>query len=211
MVSLLSPMQLAKKSIYFEQKILNDVVGSQDQIAATYGGFNKIVFSKSGNFKLYPISIKNSSIQLLNKNLLLIYTGFKRTAHDIASSYVNKLQKSKKKDILEILSFVYEAEKVLKGKDLNDFGKLLHESWKLKRSLSSAITNPSINNIYMDAIKQGAIGGKLLGAGGGGFFLFYVPYLKQKKFINYFKKLINVPFNFSSNGSQIMFKETNYL
>jgi len=207
----LNKMQLAKKSIYFEQKILNDVVGSQDQIAATYGGFNKIVFSKSGNFKLYPISIKNSSIQLLNKNLLLIYTGFKRTAHDIASSYVNKLQKSKKKDILEILSFVYEAEKVLKGKDLNDFGKLLHESWKLKRSLSSAITNPSINNIYMDAIKQGAIGGKLLGAGGGGFFLFYVPYLKQKKFINYFKKLINVPFNFSSNGSQIMFKETNYL
>ena len=95
---LVKKKKLAKESIYFEQKILRDVVGSQDQIAATYGGFNKIIFEKSGNFKLKSINIKSSEMKKLNKNLLLIYTGFKRTAHDIASTYVNKLEKSKKKE-----------------------------------------------------------------------------------------------------------------
>ena len=198
--------KLAKDSIYFEQKILKDVVGSQDQIAATYGGFNKIVFKKGGDFKLIPICIKPTILKKLNENLLLVYTGFRRTAHDIASTYVNKLQKSKKNNILEIYDFVNEAEKVLMNDDLNNFGKLLHESWNLKKSLSSSITNSNIDDIYNSAMNKGAIGGKLLGAGGGGFFLFYVPYSRQRKFINYFKKLINVPFKFSSNGSKILFK-----
>ena len=200
---------LAKESIFFEQKILKDIVGSQDQVAATYGGFNKIIFKKDGNFKLFPKPIKTSTVKNLNKNLLLIYSGYKRTAHDIAKTYVDRLQKSKKKNILEISNFVNEAEKSLSRNDLNNFGELLNESWKLKKSLSSAITNSSINDIYNAAINQGAIGGKLLGAGGGGFFLFYVPYARQKKFIKYFRKLINVPFKFSSNGSEIMFKDFN--
>jgi len=198
--------QLAKDSIHFEQNILKEVVGSQDQIAVTYGGFNKIVFKRGGDFGLYPISIKTDTLKKLNKNLLLVYTGFKRTAHDIASSYVNKLQKSKKRDILEISNFVSETEKVLKNNDLDNFGKLLHESWLLKRSLSKSMTNSVLDDIYNMAIKRGALGGKLLGAGGGGFYLFYVPYYRQKNFIKYFKKLINVPFKFSSSGSKIMFK-----
>ena len=200
---------LAKRSIFFEQKILKDIVGSQDQIAATYGGFNKIIFKENGNFKLFPRSIKTSAVKNLNKNLLLIYSGYKRTAHDIAKTYVEKLKKSKKRNILEISNFVKEAESSLERNDINNFGTLLHESWKLKKSLSSAITNSSINDIYNAAIKQGAIGGKLLGAGGGGFFLFYVPYARQKKFIKYFRKLINVPFKFSSNGSEVIFKSFN--
>ena len=196
--------QLAEKSIHFEQKVLKQVVGSQDQIAATYGGFNKIVFKMGGGFSVFPYSLKKKKIQKLNKNLLLVYSGLKRTAHHIAKSYVHKLKTSKKSHILEISNFVSEGEKILKEGKLDDFGKLLHESWLEKKSLSSSITNSRIDAIYDSALKRGALGGKLLGAGGGGFLLFYVPYHKQKKFIRHFKNLINVPFKFTSEGSNIM-------
>lgn len=201
-----SKKELAQKSIYFEQRILKDVVGSQDQIAATYGGFNKINFKVGGEFNVSPIAIKNTTLKKLNRNLLLVYTGFKRTANDIARGYVNKLQKSKKNHIIEISNFVKEAEKVLKQGDLDEFGNLLHESWLEKKSLSSSISNTTIDAIYNDAIKKGVIGGKLLGAGGGGFFLFYVPHYKQKEVIKHFKKLITIPFRFTSEGSKIIFK-----
>ena len=181
---------LAQKSIYFEQKILKDVVGSQDQVAVTYGGFNKIIFKIGGGFKMYiQLLLKKVHLIKLNRNLLLVYTGIKRTAHDIAKGYVNKLHKSKKSHILQISSLVGEAEKALRKGDINNFGKLLHESWLEKKSLSSSITNSSIDEIYNNAINKGALGGKLLGAGGGGFFLFYVPYFRQKDFIKYFRKL----------------------
>ena len=197
---------LAQKSIHFEQKILKDVVGSQDQLAATYGGFNKITFKTGGGFNVHPISIKKKTLDKLNRNLLLVYTGIRRTAHDIAKGYINKLHKSKKSHILQIISLAGEAEKTLRKGDVNNFGKLLHESWLEKKSLSSSITNSSIDEIYNIAINKGALGGKLLGAGGGGFFLFYVPYFKQKNFIKHFRKLITIPFKFSSEGSTILFK-----
>ena len=202
----INKLELARNSIHFEQKILNEVVGSQDQIAAVYGGFNKIIFNRGGKFKVNSLNIKKKTINNLNKNLLLVYTGLKRTAHEIAKSYVNKLKTSKKTYILEITNLVNEAEKALKEGRLNDFGKLLHKSWLLKKKLSSSITNSKIDEIYNSALKQGALGGKLLGAGGGGFFVFYVPYFKQKRFINYFKKFITIPFKFTSEGSKIMFK-----
>ena len=197
---------LAQKSIYFEQKILKDIVGSQDQVATAYGGFNKIIFKSAGGFNVKPISIKRKTFNKINRNLMLVYTGIKRTAHDIARGYVDKLSKSKKSHILQISSFVDEAEKILKEGDVDDFGKLLHESWLEKKELSSSISNSSIDEIYNQAIDNGALGGKLLGAGGGGFLLFYVPYFRQKNFIKYFKKLITIPFNFSSDGSTILFK-----
>ena len=197
---------LAQKSIHFEQKILKDVVGSQDQVAAAYGGFNKITFKTGGGFNVHPISIKKKTLNKLNRNLLLVYTGISRTAHDIAKGYINKLHKSKKSHILQISSFVGEATKTLRNGDVNNFGKLLHESWLEKKRLSSSITNSSIDEIYNNAINKGALGGKLLGAGGGGFFLFYVPYFKQKNFIKHFRKLITIPFKFSSEGSTILFK-----
>ena len=206
---IISKKKLAEKSIYFEQKVLKQTVGSQDQIAAAYGGFNKIVFNTDGKFNVFPFSIKQKRIRALNKNLLLVYTGFTRTAHNIAKNYVNKLQKSKKSHVLEILNFVSEGEKILRRGNLNDFGKLLHESWLEKKSLSSSITNSSIDEIYNKALKIGALGGKLLGAGAGGFFVFYVPHFKQKKFINYFNKLITIPFKFTSQGSAIIFKNFN--
>ena len=136
----------------------------------------------------------------------MVYTGFKRTANDIARGYVNKLQKSKKNHVIEISNFVKEAERILTNGDLDEFRNLLHESWLEKKSLSSLISNSSIDEIYNVAIKKGVIGGKLLGAGGGGFFLFYVPYYKQKRIIKHFKKLITIPFKFSNEGSKIIFK-----
>ena len=201
-----SKKKLAIKSINFEQKILKETVGSQDQIAAAFGGFNKILFKPGGKFEVIPLSVKKNTIIKLNRNLILLYTGFKRTAHNIAKTYVNKLQKKKRNNILEISSFVDESIHALKNNDLTAFGQLLHESWMAKRNLSSSITNFEINEIYTEALNKGALGGKLLGAGGGGFLLFYVPETYQKKFIQHFKKLINVPFLFSSKGSEIMFK-----
>ncbi len=200
---------MAQKSIYFEQKTLKEVVGSQDQIAVCYGGFNRIVFNTGGSFGVNPIIIKKKILDKFNKNLLLVYTGISRTSHTIAKSYSKKLRGSKKNDILDIINLTIEGEKLLKQGDLNDFAKLLHESWLVKKSLSSSISNHYIDDIYNNAIKKGALGGKLLGAGGGGFLLLYVPYFKQKSFIKFFKKLITIPFKFSSEGSKIMFTTKN--
>jgi len=197
--------KLAKNSIYFEQKILREVVGSQDQIAATYGGFNKIIFKKRGGFRVKPILIKKRIIKKLNDNLLLVYTGYKRTAHYIAKGYVNKLQTTKKEYIIEISKYVNKAEKALKTGQLDKFGKLLNEAWQEKKKLSTSISNPTIDKIYNEAMRNGALGGKLLGAGGGGFFIFYVPQPKQKRFIKKLKNFITVPFKFTSEGSKILF------
>ena len=144
--------QLAEQSIHFEQKILREVVGSQDQIAAAYGGFNKINFKIGGGFNVRPFSLRKNTIKKLNNNLLLVYSGFKRTAHHIASGYIKKLQSSKKQNIIRILNLVKEGEQALiKGK-LDDFAKLLHESWLEKKDLSKSISNPIINEIYNNAI-----------------------------------------------------------
>ena len=205
----LSKKDLAEKSIHFEQKILKETVGSQDQIAASFGGFNKIKFFPGGKFKVYPINLDQQNINKLNKNLILLYTGIKRTAHHIANSYVKKLNKEKKYEINQILDFVKEGEILIKNKNFNEFGKLLHESWQTKKKLSNKISNSSIETIYETAIKKGALGGKLLGAGGGGFFLLYVPIEKQKKFIKHFNKFVHIPFNFEKLGSKIIFNHNN--
>ena len=203
--------ELAQKSIFFEQKILKDAVGSQDQIAASYGGFNKIILKKGGGFEVKPIILPKQTLNELSKNLLLVYTGIRRTAHDMAKTYANKLQKSKRDNILKILDFAEEGENLLKNGHLRDFGKLLHESWLEKKNLSSSISNSKIDEIYNDAILKGALGGKLLGAGGGGFFLFYVPFSKQKNFVKYFKKLTTINFKFSFEGSKILFRTNDTL
>ena len=199
--------KLAQRSIHFEQKILKEAVGSQDQIAATFGGFNKIIFKTNNEFNVRRIIIPKKILKELNENLFLVYTGLTRNAQDIASEYVHKLQKSKRSNILEISNFVKEGEKILKKGDLSEFGKLLHESWIEKKKLSPSISNSIIDNIYDVAIKKGALGGKLLGAGGGGFLLFYAPQSRQKDIIKAFRKLITIPFKFTNKGSEIMFNK----
>ena len=206
----LSKKRLAEKSIYFEQKILKETVGSQDQIAASYGGFNRINFSSNGNFNVKPIKISQGSISKLNKNLILLYTGVQRTAHRIADTYVGKLKKEKHREIIQILEFVKEAEKVLKNRNFDDFGRLLHESWLTKKKLSNKMTNNSLDEIYNLAIKRGALGGKILGAGGGGFFLLYVPHERQNNFLKHFKKFVHIPFKFENSGSKMLFNQKNF-
>lgn len=196
---------LAKKSIYFEQKIMKEIVGSQDQIAASYGGFNKITFYKS-NFKLKKIK-KTRNVKMLENNLILIYTGINRTAHKIAASYNKKLISKKKEYIDKIITLVDQGEKLLSSGDINDFGELLNEGWYLKKKLSHSITNKKIDELYQFLLENGATGGKLLGAGGGGFLLMYVQKKFREKFFKKFPKLINIPFNFSNEGSKIIFKD----
>ena len=158
---------LAKKSIYFEQKILKETVGSQDQIATSYGGLNKIKFFPGGKFQVCPIKINERNTNQLNQNLVLMYTGIKRTAHHIAKSYVKKLNRDKKNEIMQILKITKDAEKALKDRNFDDFGRLLHQSWLIKKNLSGKISSSLIDEIYDRAIEKGALGGKLLGAGGG--------------------------------------------
>jgi len=200
----ISKKYLAQKSIYFEQKIMNEIVGSQDQISASYGGFNKITFKKN-NFRLKKIENKKS-IQKLENNLVLIYTGINRTAHKIAASYTKKLTTEKKIYINKIISLVDEGEKLINSGSIDGFGELLNNAWYLKKKLSNSITNKKIDQLYQLLIKNGAVGGKLLGAGGGGFLLMYVENKFRKKFLKKLPNLINIPFKFSSEGSKIIFK-----
>jgi len=199
----LSKMDLAKKSIMFEHKILEEIVGIQDQISASFGGFNKIDIKRNGTFGVKKIKI-NKNVNKLDKNLILLFTGIHRTANEIAGQYVSKLNKDKIIEMKEINFQVEEAEQLLIKNKFDDFGRLLNEGWKLKRSLSKVISNKKIDNLYEFSMNNGALGGKLLGAGGGGFMLLYVPYHKQKKFFKKIKHVINVPFNFSEENSQII-------
>ena len=202
----LSKKDLAKRSLFIEQKILNEIVGSQDQIAASYGGFNRIFFKKNNSFKIKKIKI-NKNLKLLEDNLILIYTSINRTAHYIASSYVKNLTSTKKNYIKEIISHVEEGEKIIKNGNIDDFGRLLNSAWDIKKQLGKSITNNKIDNLYDYALKNGALGGKILGAGGGGFLLLYMKKKDRIKFLNKNNKIINIPFKFSDTGSEIIFKE----
>ena len=202
----LNKSKLAKQSIYFEQNIMREIVGSQDQTSASYGGFNKILFNKDNSIKIKKISSKKN-IKKLNDNLVLIYTGINRTAHQIANQYVKKLTNEKKDHINRILEYVNEGEKILNNGDIDDFGSLLHDAWVEKKALSNLITNSKINSIYDKARSHGALGGKLLGAGGGGFLLMYMKKKDRSDFLKKNKNLVSIPFNFTSLGSQIILNQ----
>ena len=200
----ISNIDLSKRSIYFEQNIMNEIVGSQDQVVATYGGFNKIIFNKNGSINVKKIKF-TKNLKLLNRNLVLIYTGINRTAHYIAQKYVRKLTSTKKNYINKIVSYVDQGEKILNSGNIDDFGRLLNEAWQEKKKLSKEISNRKIDELYNNALKYGSLGGKLLGAGGGGFLLMYMKENAKRDFLKKFKNSINVPFKFSSNGSKIIF------
>ena len=201
----ISKIELAKKTINFEQKIMKEIVGSQDQVAASIGGFNKIKFNKNNSLKIKKI-YNNKNIINLEKNLILIYTGINRTAHKIASRYVKKLTNTKKKYIENIVEHVDEGEKILMSGNIDDFGKLLNSSWLLKKKLSSSISNAKIDQLYENAINNGALGGKLLGAGGGGFLLMYMKKKHRNIFFARNPKIINIPFKFTNIGTEVIYK-----
>jgi D-glycero-alpha-D-manno-heptose-7-phosphate kinase len=199
-------MQLAMESIHIEQNMIKETVGSQDQVAAAFGGFNHIIFKDgTGEIEVRPIILKRHKFQELNNHLMLFYTGIMRTASDVAKSYVVNIE-SKKKLLIRLHDMVNEGIEILKSeKCICRFGELMHEAWKIKRGFSSEITNSVVEDLFERAYKRGAIGGKLTGAGGGGFLLLFVPPSEQRKVREELKELLHIPFRFDFNGSQIIF------
>lgn len=196
---------LAKNAIHIEQKLIKENVGSQDQIAAAFGGFNKIDFHADDTFTVSPVIMPANRKKQLEENLLLFYTGISRFASQIAEEQIQNIPR-KNNELGYMYKMVDEGISVLTGAgSLKDFGKILNETWQLKRGLSSKIATSYIDEIYETAIKSGAIGGKLLGAGGGGFMIFYVDKEKQQSVRNVLANLMEVPFAFEDGGSQIIY------
>ena len=198
-------LRLANEAIHIERNILKEHVGSQDQILAAFGGFKKISFSGDDDFKLTPVITNHSRLQELQDHLMLVFTGFSRFASEIAKSQIKNTHK-RKSELTSMCRMVDEALKiVIENGDIKDFGRLLHESWKLKRSLTDKISTPEIDDIYNTAYKSGAMGGKLLGAGGGGFMILFVEPDKQPRIKKSLKNVLHVPFKFENSGSEIIF------
>ena len=196
--------KLAEDAIILERERCKESGGWQDQIAAAYGGLNRIDFGNN-SFKVSPIIIHPDRKKLLNDNLMLFFTGISRFSSDIQKDTMNQ-QHDKTRQLKELLSLVNDAQTILEDKhsDMNDFGRLLDHTWKLKRDTGNKISNNEIDNLYQRGLKAGALGGKLLGAGGGGFLLFYVEKDKQQYVINELDELMHVPFELENEGSTII-------
>jgi len=198
--------QLALEAINLERNILKENVGSQDQITASIGGFNRIDFDSGSKneFIETPIMIGNNRKQDLQNHLMLFFTGISRYASDVAKKQIENIP-NKTQQLKIMYQMVEEAISILNAEGpLSKFGDLLHESWMLKRELSEGITNRYVDEIYEVARKEGALGGKLLGAGGGGFILIFAPPEKHSAIENKLKDLLRVPFEFENQGSQIV-------
>jgi D-glycero-alpha-D-manno-heptose-7-phosphate kinase len=196
-------ISLGKEAYHIEYDNIGENVGMQDQMAAACGGFNVMEFS-ADDVVVRPVIISSERKRLLNEHLLLVYSGISRFASKIAEEQI-KNTPHKLSELEQMRNMVYESEKILTSRgDITDFGKLLHESWKLKRSLTNKISNDVIDDIYSTALKNGAIGGKLLGAGGGGFILMFISPERKKSLIKALS-LMHVPFAFENGGSRVLF------
>lgn len=195
--------RLSDEAIYLERVLCNEAGGWQDQIAAAYGGLNRINFH-GDSYDVQPIIISPERKRQLNKNLMMFFTGFTRFSSEIQQS--SKSMVDKTAQLLDMLAIVDEAEKVLEDKysDLDEFGRLLDKSWRLKKQTGNKVSTGSIDELYEKAIAAGALGGKLLGAGGGGFLLFYVPEDKQPAVMKAMEKLMYVPFEFENGGTRVI-------
>ena len=200
-----SKQQLARESIRIEQDLLQETVGSQDQVNAAYGGFNHILFHPSDEISVRPVILPRPRLEELSSHLMLFYTGLKRTADKVASSYVPSLE-TKRRQLRILRDMVDEALSLLCGSSpINDFGTLLHEAWQAKRAVSENISNADIDETYEAARSEGALGGKITGAGGGGFLLLFVPPNRQPAVRERLHRLLRVPFRFENTGSQVIF------
>ena len=203
--NIVSKIDLAKQAIHIERDVLKESVGSQDQVAVAHGGFNKILFHNNHDFRVCPITIQKEKINQLESHLMLIFTGFSRFASEIASAQI-KNTSNKKKELAEMRQMVDHAIDILSGnRDIVEFGNLLHQSWQLKRNLTEKISNLAIDQLYQRALDAGAIGGKLLGAGGGGFLLLFVRPENREKLKEELKELLEIKFKFETDGSQIIY------
>lgn len=200
-----SKHELAEESIRLEQDVLKEKVGSQDQTSVAHGGLNHIVFQPSGDISVRTVTLRTERRQELRQHLMLCYTGIKRTASEVASSYVEDME-ARRRQLRIMKDLVEESLAVLGGSgSLAPFGELLHEAWVAKRAMSQVVTNSKVEAIYQTACRAGALGGKLLGAGGGGFMLLFVEPGRQAGVKAALDQLIHVPFDFESSGSQVIF------
>lgn len=197
--------KLAEEAIYLERVLCNEAGGWQDQIAAAYGGLNRINFDANG-YEVLPVIISPERKKELNDNLLMFFTGFTRFSSDIQKEIsIGKSEKMKQLKELQLL--VDEAEKILinQNSNLDEFGHLLDYTWKIKRQIGTSVTTDSIDYLYEKGIKAGALGGKLLGAGGGGFLIFYAQREKQQAVKLALNDLMNIPFKFENEGSRVIY------
>ncbi len=197
--------RLADEAIYLERELCQEEGGWQDQIAASFGGFNRINFSKDG-YDVLPVIISKERKEQLNKSLMMFFTGFTRFSSDVQKAN-SGMSQEKIRRLQEMRLLVDKAEAILTDKhsDLDDFGRLLDYTWQLKRKTGNAVTNNNIDSIYSAGLKAGALGGKLLGAGGGGFLLFYVPIDKQPNIREAMKDLLYIPFRFENGGTHVIY------
>ena len=204
--------RLADDAIYLERVLCDEAGGWQDQVSAAYGGFNRINFSAEG-YEVNPVIIYPERKKQLNENLMMFFTGFTRLSSDIQRE--NKIAaKNRTEQLKEMLTLVDDAERILTDKhsDLDDFGRLLDETWKLKRQTGSRISTDSIDELYQKGIQAGALGGKLLGAGGGGFFVFYVRPEQQAAVRETLSDLLYIPFSFENSGTRVIhYTPENYI
>jgi len=197
--------RLALEAIHIEQEMIRENVGSQDQAIAAFGGLNRIEFGGEYHIEVRPITIRADRLRLFQDHLMLFFTGFSRIASEVAVDTIRRIP-DRREELRSLRDMVDEATGILNGDGpLDDLGRLLDQGWKLKRSLSENISTSRIDEIYDTARKAGAVGGKLLGAGGGGFMLFFVHPDARKRVREALKSLLHVPFRFEFLGSQIIY------
>lgn len=205
--------RLADEAIYLERVLCQESGGWQDQIAASFGGMNRIEFNTDGTYDVKPIIIHPERKKQMNENLLMFFTGFTRFSSDLQKA--NQAGYNEKvKQLQQMYDLVDDAERVLEDKqsDLDDFGRLLDITWRLKRQTGGSITTNNIDALYEKGVAAGALGGKLLGAGGGGFLVFYVQPDKQAAVMNAMKDLLHVPFQFEDGGTRVIhYTPENYI
>ncbi|MFH1666803.1 MAG: kinase [Elusimicrobiota bacterium] len=202
---IITKAQLAKEAIHIERVVLKENVGSQDQVAVAHGGFNKIIFHNDHNFRVESITLQKEKITQLQSHLMLVFTGFSRFASEIAAEQIKNTPK-REKELNIMRQMVDKAIEILNSeRDIVEFGQLLHESWQIKKNISPKVSNSEVDCLYDNALKHGAIGGKLLGAGGGGFMLLFVKPENKEKVASGLKNFLEVKFSFENDGSQIIY------
>jgi D-glycero-alpha-D-manno-heptose-7-phosphate kinase len=200
----LGPLELARDAIDLEQNQLNENVGCQDQVASAYGGLNIIRFEHDESFKVEPLKLADDLRTGFENWLMLFYAGSSRISSDFAKTLIDNMSRNTER-LTRMHSMVDEAVALLRAGKVEDFGKLLHESWVLKRKLSEGTSNSTIDRVYDDALRAGAVGGKLLGAGGTGFLVFVVPPERQDAVRRALAHLVAVPFTADFTGSTIIY------
>lgn len=200
---------LAEQAIHIEQNVIGEHVGSQDQVSAAIGGFNLISFDARVDFSVQSMEVSEHRLQELQRHLLLFYSGISRFASEIAGQKIKNIPRNTSQ-LKQMAAFVPEASNILKSdRDIRDFGRLLHENWQLKKSLSKQVSNDKLDFIYERAMSSGAIGGKVLGAGGGGFVLVFADPEYHPAILDRLHDFLHVPFSFEESGTQTIFCSPN--